>query len=243
MDVGGRVLDHVDADVLGGAVAEEGVVRLHAAADVEHAVAAVLLGGAACLVPEPRRERRPEQKGRRRTRWVAPKLAGPLDAAPLAFHRSDTTLVQSAFVDARRALITGIAGQDGSLLAELLLESGYEVFGVVRRATSEQFENLEAVRDRIELVQADLLDELSLVDALKTCRPHEVYNLASPSFVPMSWQPAGADRRVRGRRRDGAARVDPAASTRRSASTRRRRARSSASRARCRRPRRRRSRR
>ena len=62
---------------------------------------------------------------------------------------------------ARRALITGIAGQDGSLLAELLLAEGYEVFGVVRRATSEQFENLEVVRDRVELVQADLLDELS----------------------------------------------------------------------------------
>jgi GDPmannose 4,6-dehydratase len=91
-------------------------------------------------------------------------------------------------VDARRALVTGIAGQDGSLLAELLLEQGYEVFGVVRRPTSEHFENLEPVRDRIELVQADLLDELSLVDALKTCRPHEVYNLASPSFVPMSWR-------------------------------------------------------
>src|SRR5260221_1782692 len=89
---------------------------------------------------------------------------------------------------ARRALITGIAGQDGSLLSELLLAEGYEVFGVVRRATSEQFENLEAVRDRIELIQADLLDELSLVDALKTCRPHEVFNLASPSFVPMSWK-------------------------------------------------------
>jgi GDPmannose 4,6-dehydratase len=89
---------------------------------------------------------------------------------------------------APRALITGIAGQDGSLLAELLLGEGYEVFGVVRRPTSEQFENLDSVRDRIELVQADLLDELSLVDALKTCRPHEVYNLASPSFVPMSWK-------------------------------------------------------
>ncbi len=89
---------------------------------------------------------------------------------------------------ARRALVTGIAGQDGSLLAELLLSEGYEVFGIVRRATSEQFENLAAVRDRVELVQADLLDELSLVDALKTTRPHEVYNLASPSFVPMSWK-------------------------------------------------------
>jgi GDPmannose 4,6-dehydratase len=89
---------------------------------------------------------------------------------------------------ARRALITGIAGQDGSLLAELLLDEGYDVVGVVRRTTSEQFENLSAIRERIELVQADLLDELSLVDALKECRPHEVFNLASPSFVPMSWK-------------------------------------------------------
>jgi GDPmannose 4,6-dehydratase len=89
---------------------------------------------------------------------------------------------------ARRALITGIAGQDGSLLAGLLLDEGYEVFGIVRRATSEQFDNLAAIRDRIELVQADLLDELSLVDALRECRPHEVFNLASPSFVPMSWK-------------------------------------------------------
>jgi GDPmannose 4,6-dehydratase len=89
---------------------------------------------------------------------------------------------------ARRALITGIAGQDGSLLAELLLEDGYEVFGIVRRATSERFDNLAGVRDRIELVQADLLDELSLVDALRECRPQEVFNLASPSFVPMSWK-------------------------------------------------------
>ena len=88
---------------------------------------------------------------------------------------------------ARRALITGIGGQDGSLLAELLLGEGYEVFGVVRRAPG-SYENLAAIRERIELIQADLLDELSLMDALKTCRPHEVYNLASPSFVPMSWR-------------------------------------------------------
>jgi len=89
---------------------------------------------------------------------------------------------------ARRALITGIAGQDGSLLAELLLDEGYDVYGIVRRAISEQFDNLAAIRDRIELVQADLLDELSLVDALRECRPQEVFNLASPSFVPMSWK-------------------------------------------------------
>jgi GDPmannose 4,6-dehydratase len=91
-------------------------------------------------------------------------------------------------VAARRALITGIGGQDGSLLAELLLGQGYDVYGVVRRPTSERFENLEAIRERIELIQADLLDQLSLVDALRSVRPHEVYNLASPSFVPMSWK-------------------------------------------------------
>ena len=88
----------------------------------------------------------------------------------------------------RRALIIGIAGQDGSLLAELLLAEGYTVFGVVRQPVSGRFDNLAAVRDQIELIQSDVLDELSLVDVLTTCRPHEVYNLASPSFVPMSWR-------------------------------------------------------
>jgi GDPmannose 4,6-dehydratase len=86
---------------------------------------------------------------------------------------------------ARRALITGIGGQDGSLLAELLLDEGYEVYGVVRRQA--HYENLVGVADRIELTQADLLDQLSLVRALRACRPHEVYNLASVSFVPASW--------------------------------------------------------
>jgi GDPmannose 4,6-dehydratase len=89
---------------------------------------------------------------------------------------------------AKRALITGVAGQDGSLLAELLLDRGYEVFGVVRRPTSEHFENLVAVRDRVELLQADLVDQLSLIDALKECAPTEVYNLAAPSFIPTSWR-------------------------------------------------------
>jgi GDPmannose 4,6-dehydratase len=88
---------------------------------------------------------------------------------------------------ARRALITGIGGQDGSLLAELLLAEGYDVFGVVRRATS-SYENLAGMRERIELIQADLLDQLSLVKALEECRPQEVYNLASVSFVPASWE-------------------------------------------------------
>ena len=87
-----------------------------------------------------------------------------------------------------RALITGAAGQDGSLLAELLLDRGYEVFGVVRQPRSEPYKNLCNVSDRIQLVEADLLDEDSLVDALRTARPHEVYNLAAPSFVPASWK-------------------------------------------------------
>ncbi len=88
---------------------------------------------------------------------------------------------------AQRALITGIGGQDGSLLAELLLGEGYEVFGVVRRSVSD-YPNLSGIRERIEVLRADLLDQLSLVNALRECRPHEVYNLASVSFVPMSWQ-------------------------------------------------------
>jgi len=88
----------------------------------------------------------------------------------------------------KRALIIGISGQDGSLLAELLLSEGYEVVGVVRQPASTRFENLEAIRGRIELQQADVLSEISLVDVLSACQPHEVYNLASPSFVPMSWK-------------------------------------------------------
>jgi len=88
----------------------------------------------------------------------------------------------------RRALVTGIGGQDGSLLAELLLEHGYEVYGLVRRPVSARYENLDGIRDRVELIQADLLDQLALVEVLRGSRPHEVYNLASPSFVPMSWK-------------------------------------------------------
>jgi GDPmannose 4,6-dehydratase len=84
-------------------------------------------------------------------------------------------------------LITGVGGQDGSLLAELLLDDGYEVIGVVRRAPAD-YENLAGVRERLELIQADLLDQLSLVQALEEHRPTEVYNLASPSFVPLSWR-------------------------------------------------------
>ena len=85
------------------------------------------------------------------------------------------------------ALITGITGQDGSYLAELLLDGGYRVIGMVRRASVEKFERIAHIRDRIELVQGDLLDEFSLVTILKQYRPQEVYNLAAMSFVPTSW--------------------------------------------------------
>jgi GDPmannose 4,6-dehydratase len=85
-----------------------------------------------------------------------------------------------------RALITGIGGQDGSYLTELLLERGYEVTGIVPQLDV-GYENLDGVRDRIELLQVDLLDESALRDALREHRPREVYNLASPSFVPASW--------------------------------------------------------
>src|SRR5207244_10231352 len=87
----------------------------------------------------------------------------------------------------RRALITGITGQDGSYLAELLLEKGYTVIGMVRRASKDNVERLEHIRHRIDLRQADLLDQLSLIRLLEETRPHEVYNLAAQSFVPTSW--------------------------------------------------------
>ena len=87
----------------------------------------------------------------------------------------------------KRALITGITGQDGSYLAELLLDKGYEVHGMVRRASTEKFERIEHLRDRITLHQGDLLDHRSLVDALRASNPDEVYNLAAMSFVAVSW--------------------------------------------------------
>jgi GDPmannose 4,6-dehydratase len=85
------------------------------------------------------------------------------------------------------ALITGITGQDGSYLAELLLEKGYEVHGMVRRSSTERFDRIEHLRDRITLHQADLLDQRSLVDALRASEPQEIYNLAAMSFVAVSW--------------------------------------------------------
>ncbi|MBI4547237.1 MAG: GDP-mannose 4,6-dehydratase [Ignavibacteriae bacterium] len=91
----------------------------------------------------------------------------------------------------KRALITGITGQDGSYLAEFLLRKGYEVYGMVRRASTENFERIEHIRHKIQLHQADLLDQLSLIELIKEVKPQEVYNLASQSFVPTSWiQPA-----------------------------------------------------
>jgi GDPmannose 4,6-dehydratase len=90
-------------------------------------------------------------------------------------------------VPSRRALITGITGQDGSYLAELLLDKGYEVFGMTRRASTENVERIAHLVDRVTLVQGDLLDPPSLVSALRTAEPQEVYNLAAQSFVPTSW--------------------------------------------------------
>jgi GDPmannose 4,6-dehydratase len=87
----------------------------------------------------------------------------------------------------RSALITGITGQDGSYLAELLLEKGYDVHGMVRRASTEKFERIEHLRNRITLHQGDLLDQRSLVDTLRAARPSEIYNLAAMSFVAVSW--------------------------------------------------------
>ena len=87
----------------------------------------------------------------------------------------------------KRAFITGVTGQDGSYLAELLLEKGYEVHGVVRRSSSERFERIAHLRERLVFHQADLLDQLSIVSALRAASPHEVYNLAAQSFVPTSW--------------------------------------------------------
>jgi GDPmannose 4,6-dehydratase len=88
---------------------------------------------------------------------------------------------------AKRALITGITGQDGSYLAELLLEQGYEVYGIVRRSSSENFSRIGHIQDRLTLLSGDLMDEVSLINVLRECKPHEVYNLAAQSFVQTSW--------------------------------------------------------
>ncbi|MCA9751089.1 MAG: GDP-mannose 4,6-dehydratase [Gemmatimonadetes bacterium] len=86
-----------------------------------------------------------------------------------------------------RAMITGITGQDGSYLAEFLLERGYEVGGVVRRSSSERFDRIDAIRDSVTIFQADIHDQTSMISALREFRPHELYHLAAQSFVPTSW--------------------------------------------------------
>ncbi|MEK7251220.1 MAG: GDP-mannose 4,6-dehydratase [Bacteroidota bacterium] len=91
----------------------------------------------------------------------------------------------------KKALITGVTGQDGSYLAELLLSKRYKVTGMVRRASTENFERIEHIRDKIKIAQADLLDQLSLINLIEEAEPDEIYNLAAQSFVPTSWiQPA-----------------------------------------------------
>jgi len=86
-----------------------------------------------------------------------------------------------------KALVTGVTGQDGSYLAEFLLAKGYDVVGMVRRSSSETFERIRHIRDRLEIRQADLLDQLSLITLIEDAKPDEVYNLAAQSFVPASW--------------------------------------------------------
>jgi GDPmannose 4,6-dehydratase len=88
----------------------------------------------------------------------------------------------------KKALITGITGQDGSYLAEFLLDQGYEVHGIVRRASTENFERIAHLTGRVTLHQADLLDQLSIIEVIREVRPQEVYNLAAMSFVPTSWK-------------------------------------------------------
>jgi len=87
-----------------------------------------------------------------------------------------------------RALVTGVTGQDGSYLAEFLLDKGYEVYGMVRRSSVENFNRIEHIRDKLKFVQADLLDQLSIIDAIKESRPDEIYNLGAMSFIPVSWK-------------------------------------------------------
>ncbi|MCU0236320.1 MAG: GDP-mannose 4,6-dehydratase [Acidobacteria bacterium] len=88
---------------------------------------------------------------------------------------------------AKKALITGVTGQDGSYLADLLLEKGYEVYGMVRRSSMEKFDRIEHIKDRIQIRQADLLDQYSISKIIEEVQPDEVYNLAAMSFVPTSW--------------------------------------------------------
>lgn len=87
----------------------------------------------------------------------------------------------------KKALITGLTGQDGSYLAELLLEKGYSVYGIVRRSSLQSFERIQPIVDKLHIIEGDLTDQSSLDEAIKTIAPDEVYNLAAQSFVPTSW--------------------------------------------------------
>jgi len=88
----------------------------------------------------------------------------------------------------KRALITGITGQDGSYIAEYLLDKGYEVHGMVRRSSTENFERINHIKDKIKFYQGDLLDFSSLIEMVEEVNPDEIYNLAAQSFVPTSWK-------------------------------------------------------
>ena len=87
-----------------------------------------------------------------------------------------------------KALITGITGQDGSYLADLLLAKNYDVWGMVRRSSTETFDRIQHIRDKVKIRQADLLDQLSLIRLMEEVQPDEVYNFAAQSFVPTSWE-------------------------------------------------------
>src|SRR6187402_627412 len=109
-------------------------------------------------------------------------------AAPMARHSRRAHSVECrAFMAKKRAIVTGITGQDGSYLAELLLEKGYEVIGVVRRSSSPNLWRIQHLIGRVSLRPADLLDQLSLLRLIQDVKPHEIYNLAAMSFVPASW--------------------------------------------------------
>src|SRR5262245_44145827 len=107
---------------------------------------------------------------------------------PRSGEKSCAVIRARSLMSRKTALITGITGQDGSYLAELLLARGYHVCGMVGRSSTENFQRIEHLRDKIELHQADLLDQMSLTRVLEQVCPDEVYNLAAMSFVPTSWQ-------------------------------------------------------
>jgi GDPmannose 4,6-dehydratase len=98
-----------------------------------------------------------------------------------------TSITTNILTLMKTALITGITGQDGSYLAEFLLEKGYRVAGLVRRSSTLNFERIAHIQDRIELISGDLTDQNSLFSALQACEPDEVYNLGAQSFVQTSW--------------------------------------------------------